>query len=91
MMRPNEMPEVAHEELLNQGYKAYENEEVIVYWNPKICEHAAFCVKNDPQTFDVDRRPWIQLDYNSGEAIGKVINLCPSGALKYRLKKGVEK
>ncbi|WP_025730430.1 (4Fe-4S)-binding protein [Atopobacter phocae] len=87
-MRPNEIPEIAHTELINEGYKAYENEEVVVYWNPKICEHAGLCVGNDPETFDVNRRPWIKLDNQTGENIGKVINLCPSGALKYRLKEG---
>ena len=32
------------EELELQGFKTYENEEIRVFWNPKMCQHAGKCV-----------------------------------------------
>ena len=31
------------EELEAQGYKTYENEDIQVFWKPRICQHAGEC------------------------------------------------
>lgn len=31
-------------ELEAQGYRIYENDDIMVFWNPKMCQHAAKCV-----------------------------------------------
>ncbi|MBR4447874.1 (4Fe-4S)-binding protein [Methanobrevibacter sp.] len=74
------------EELISKGYKAYENNEIIVFWKPDLCEHAAECIRGNNQVFDVNRRPWVDVSAASAEEISKIIDKCPSGALKYEIK-----
>lgn len=74
------------EELIEKGYKAYENDEIIVFWKPDLCEHATECVRGNSKVFDVTRRPWVDLSYASSKEIAEIIDKCPSGALKYKLK-----
>ena len=35
------------EELEVQGYKTYENEDIQVFWKPRICQHAGECEFED--------------------------------------------
>ena len=72
--------------LLSQGYRKYSGEEFDVYYNKKVCQHAGFCVHGDPAVFDVDRTPWILPSAGTEESIQKIVESCPSGALKYKLK-----
>ena len=74
------------EELEKQGYKTYENDEIEVFRNPGICQHAGKCARGIPAVFDPKRRPWIDLSQASAKAIAAVIDQCPSGALRYELK-----
>lgn len=41
------------EKLISQGYKAYENEEIIVFWKPDLCKHATECGSGNNKVFDV--------------------------------------
>ena len=74
-------------ELESQGYKAYENEDIIVFWNPKLCIHVGFCFKGNGEVFDPKRRPWVDLSKASAAEIAAVVDTCPSKALLYELKK----
>lgn len=76
-----------HDELIEQGYKTYESDEITVYWNPNICIHAGECVKNSPEVFQLKRRPWVDLSFENGEKTAQTIDKCPSKALQYILKK----
>ena len=49
------------DELEAQGFKTYENEDIQVFWNPKLCRHAAKCVIGNGKVFKVGRRPWVDL------------------------------
>ena len=73
-------------ELEAQGYKTYENDEITVFWNPKMCRHAAKCVQGNAKVFDPQRRPWIDLTQATAKEIAAIIDKCPSEALKYELK-----
>lgn len=75
------------DELLENGYKAYENDEIVVYWNPELCVHAAECIRGNPEVFDVSRRPWVDVSKAPAGEIAEIIDKCPSGALKYELKR----
>ena len=75
------------EELIAQGYKAYETDEIIVFWKPDLCEHATECIRGNDKVFDVSRRPWVDLSQAPSVEIAEIIDRCPSGALKYILKK----
>ncbi|MEG0283987.1 MAG: (4Fe-4S)-binding protein [Erysipelotrichales bacterium] len=64
----------------------YENEDIVVYWQPNICEHAALCVHGAPEVFEVGRSPWIKLDNGNSKHIINIIKQCPSRALTYKCK-----
>jgi uncharacterized Fe-S cluster protein YjdI len=64
---------VNEEDLLAKGYRKYHGEGIDIYYNKDICE--------------VGRRPWIIPDNGSVENASYVVDTCPSGALKYVVKK----
>ena len=74
------------EELLSKGYKAYENDEICVFWNPDLCQHAGECIKANSKVFDVSRRPGVDVSQAPGDEIASIIDRCPSEALRYELK-----
>ena len=74
------------EELESKGFKTYETDDICVFWNPEICQHAAKCTRGNKAVFDPKRRPWIDLSQASAEEIAEVIEQCPSKALQYELK-----
>lgn len=47
------------------------------------CIHAAECVRGLPDVFNPDRKPWVEPDAASADAIAAVIRKCPTGALHY--------
>lgn len=64
----------------------YENDEIVVTYDLDRCIHAGECTRGLPGVFDPDRKPWIDPDGGSSEAIADVIEQCPSGALQYEMK-----
>jgi len=65
--------------------KEYRNEKIVVRYDEKICIHAGECVQGLPAVFDVNKRPWIDVDGAEVEAIVETIGRCPSGALTYEI------
>ncbi|PQB03754.1 (4Fe-4S)-binding protein [Aureitalea marina] len=63
--------------------KEYDNGQLTVVWKPGLCFHAKECVKGLPGVFNPDRKPWIQVDQATTEALMATIDKCPSGALSY--------
>ena len=74
------------EDLIAQGYKAYETDEIIVFWKPDLCQHATEGVRGNNKVFDPSKRPWVDLTQAPAGEIAEIIDRCPSGALKYELK-----
>ncbi|KGH33508.1 (4Fe-4S)-binding protein [Lactococcus cremoris] len=74
------------EELLKNDYRKYHGENMDIYYNATICEHAGECVRGNPLVFEVGRKPWIIPDNSDTPSNQTVINRCPSGALKYLIK-----
>lgn len=74
------------EELLKNDYRKYHGENMDIYYNAIICEHAGECVRGNPLVFEVGRKPWIIPDNGDTPSNQTVINRCPSGALKYLIK-----
>lgn len=66
--------------------KEYSNEELTVVWKPKLCIHAAVCVKTLPDVYDPEGKPWITPENASADALRAQIDKCPSGALSYYTK-----
>ena len=63
--------------------KEYTNGELTVVWKPKLCIHAAECVKRLPKVYDPNARPWIQPENATTAELKAQIDACPSGALSY--------
>lgn len=78
----NNVP-VTEELLTVQGYRKYTGNELDIYYNKDICAHIGNCVRGNAEVFEVGRRPWIIADNGSLEKDIRVIDSCPSGALKY--------
>jgi len=66
--------------------KEYSNEEITVLWKPKTCIHAAECVKRLPKVYNPKEKPWIKIENATIDELISQIDVCPSGALTYRLK-----
>ncbi len=63
--------------------QTYQAGDTTVTYDPKICTHAAVCVKSLPAVFDVSRRKWIDPAAAPPEEIAQVVSRCPSGALQF--------
>ncbi|WP_249869074.1 (4Fe-4S)-binding protein [Oceanobacillus saliphilus] len=70
-------------DLLENGYRKYTGEAIDVFFNKDICVHSARCVKGSPEVFNTKRKPWVLPDQAQADEVAKVIDTCPSGALKY--------
>jgi len=68
--------------------KAYQNEDLIVYWYPELCAHPGICLRMLPKVFNLNQRPWVNIDAATPEEIIAAIDKCPSGALRYSLPEG---
>jgi uncharacterized Fe-S cluster protein YjdI len=64
----------------------YENDAIIVRFDPRVCIHSTLCVGGLPGVFDVGKRPWVNVQGASAEAIAEQIQKCPSGALTFEMK-----
>jgi uncharacterized Fe-S cluster protein YjdI/CDGSH-type Zn-finger protein len=63
--------------------KAYKSNDITVYYNARLCIHAAECVRGLPQVFDTSKKPWIEPSNSSADLVAEIIQRCPSGALHY--------
>ena len=63
--------------------KEYTNNEVTVVWEAEKCIHSAMCVKNLPNVFLPNDKPWIKIDAASTEELVSTVKKCPSGALSF--------
>ncbi len=63
----------------------YSKAGLTVRFDPKICTHSGHCVRGLPQVFDVQARPWVNLEGAEREAIIEQVRRCPSGALSFEI------
>ncbi len=70
--------------------KRYEGTGITVSYEAGICLHQAECLRGLPRVFDVEHRPWIDVNAAPAAAIAEVIRRCPSGALQYRMQSGAQ-
>ena len=65
--------------------KRYRGQHADVTWDADVCTHAGICIRDLPQVFDLDRKPWVLPDGAAGDALQarlrEVVANCPSGAL----------
>jgi uncharacterized Fe-S cluster protein YjdI len=63
--------------------KIYSAKDIVVHFDARLCIHAAECVRGLPSVFDPAKKPWIDPTQSAAQDIAKVIERCPSGALRY--------
>lgn len=63
--------------------REYRTEQIVVYWEPTLCIHAAECLRGLPQVFNVRRRPWVEVTAATAGEIAAVVKRCPSSALRF--------
>ena len=66
---------------MNTTVYTYEGDDVTVTWDRERCIHAQACVEGLPNVFDPERRPWIQPEQATPDAVEAVVPRCPTGAL----------
>lgn len=68
---------------MNDTVRLYVGKDIDVTYDAERCIHAAECTRGLPAVFNNSRRPWIDPNGASAEAIAAVIVKCPSGALHF--------
>jgi CDGSH-type Zn-finger protein/uncharacterized Fe-S cluster protein YjdI len=68
---------------IDRGDRVHEfhGQGVSVTWSPRRCIHVGECVMNLPAVFNPGRRPWVDAEQASPDAIAHVVARCPTGAL----------
>jgi uncharacterized Fe-S cluster protein YjdI/CDGSH-type Zn-finger protein len=64
--------------------RIYQNEQIAVYWEPKLCIHSGNCFRGLPEVFQPQNRPWVLVDAASAGEIAEVVMTCPTGALHFK-------
>jgi CDGSH-type Zn-finger protein/uncharacterized Fe-S cluster protein YjdI len=72
----------------NRIIRHYQSDDIEVQYEIPRCIHAAECVRRLNEVFDNAKRPWIQPQNASADAIAETIHHCPTGALHYTRKDG---
>jgi len=66
--------------------QTYEGPEIVVTFEPDVCEHSGVCVRGLPAVFDVKRKRWIRPELAMADEVAAQVERCPSGALQFRRK-----
>jgi uncharacterized Fe-S cluster protein YjdI len=61
----------------------YRNADIVVHWEPRLCIHSGNCLRSLPQVFNVEVRPWVDIDASTADDIAEAIMSCPTGALHF--------
>jgi uncharacterized Fe-S cluster protein YjdI len=61
----------------------YTNNEVTVVWKPDTCIHSRICWTQLREVFDPAKKPWVNMEAGTTDAIIEQVRKCPSGALSY--------
>ncbi len=61
--------------------RTYSSDQITVEWRPEKCIHCGDCIRGLPEVFNLDARPWVNLQGASAQAIAEQVEKCPSGAL----------
>ena len=70
---------------------SYSNDEITVNWDSETCFHSEVCIKNLSGVFNLEQKPWINVNGANKEDVIKLIKSCPSGALSYNIANKEEK
>ena len=63
--------------------RSYDGRGIRVLWRAERCIHSEHCTRHLPGVFDAGRRPWIDASAAGADDIARVVEMCPTGALRY--------
>lgn len=75
---------------MSNKIRTYSSNDIDVTYDVARCIHAAECVRHLSQVFDTQKRPWIQPANAAADEIAAVVERCPSGALHYARRSGIQ-
>ena len=67
---------------VEQEYRSRQGE-IVVYWEPKMCNHTGNCFRGLPGVFQPQHRPWVLVNAESADKIAAAVITCPTGALHF--------
>lgn len=74
--------------LKNEEPREYSTKDIILFWYPAECSHSGKCWQGLPGVFKPEKVPWIDIKAAPPQEIIRVVDTCPTGALKYKLPEG---
>lgn len=66
---------------MTKRLQVYQTSELVVTFDPNLCQHSGVCLRGAPAVFDVSRADWIRPAAAPAEQVAEVVSRCPSGAL----------
>ena len=63
--------------------QSYSNKDITVFFKPRLCIHAAVCIKELPKVFNLNKEPWVNMEGASTDEIIGCVERCPTGSLYY--------
>jgi len=67
---------------MSKEIQKYQKDDLGISYDQNICIHAANCVNEHPEIFNIDNKPWVNLDNATRQSLQDAVINCPSGALK---------
>ena len=71
------------EDRVENKWKDYTGEDITVHFNLGLCSHGQTCLHGLPDVFNIDEKPWINVDKAPVDEVIDGVRKCPSGALTY--------
>ena len=63
--------------------REYSNDKLTIFWDSSKCIRSGNCDRLLPEVFDINKRPWVNINAADAEDIKRAIDTCPTGALSY--------
>ena len=62
-------------------HRIYENDDITVFWDSEKCVHSRNCVMGAPDNFNVNKKPWVNLENADAAKVWQALDKCPDKAL----------
>ena len=72
--------------MTSKRIQAYESKELMLTFDPNLCEHSGVCLRTLPAVFDIGQKRWVRPEGAPAAAVRATVTKCPSGALQYEDK-----
>lgn len=66
---------------MSKPTRIYTSPEITVEWYPERCIHCQVCIQGLPEVFNLEARPWVNIQGATAKRIAQQVSECPSKAL----------